>query len=36
MNVTSLGSYDYDTQSGGSTTVPLFQVDSIAHKGSCA
>ena len=36
MNVTSLGSYSYDTQSGGNTTVPSFQVHSIAHKGSCA
>jgi hypothetical protein len=35
MNVTSLGSFSYDTQIGGNTTVPLFQVDSIAHKGSC-
>jgi hypothetical protein len=35
MNVTSLGSYSYDTQIGGNTTVPLFQVDSIGRKGSC-
>jgi hypothetical protein len=36
MNLTSLGSYSYDTQIGGNTTVPLFQVDSIGRKGSCA
>jgi hypothetical protein len=36
MNVTSLGSYSYDTQAGGNTTVPLFQVDKITRKGSCA
>ena len=36
MNVTSLGSYSYDTQIGGSTTVPMFEVDSIKRqKGSC-
>ncbi|MEU8080731.1 hypothetical protein AB0B31_35395 [Catellatospora citrea] len=28
-NVTVMGSYSYDTQIGGSTTVPLLQVDSI-------
>lgn len=28
-NVMVLGSYSYDTQIGGSTTVPLLQVDSI-------
>ncbi|MBQ0905534.1 hypothetical protein [Micromonospora sp. U21] len=28
-NVTVLGSYSYDTQIGGETTVPLLQVDSI-------
>ena len=28
-NVTVLGSFTYDTQIGGSTTVPLLQVDSI-------
>ena len=36
MNVTSLGSYSYDTQIGGNTTVPLFQIDRITRKGSCA
>jgi len=32
--VTVLGSYSYDTQSGGNTTVPSFQVDSISRYGS--
>lgn len=32
--VTVLGSYSYDTQNGGNTTVPLFQVDSISVYGS--
>ena len=36
MKVTSLGSHSYDTQIGGNTTAPLFQVDSIGRKGSCA
>jgi len=35
MNVTSLGSYSYDTQAGGNTTVPSFQVEKITRKGSC-
>jgi DNA-directed RNA polymerase subunit RPC12/RpoP len=35
MNVTSLGSFSYDTQVGGNTTVPLFNVDKITRKGSC-
>lgn len=35
MNVTSLGSYSYDTQAGGNTTVPAFRVDKISRKGSC-
>jgi hypothetical protein len=35
MNVVGLGSFSYDTQIGGNTTVPLFQVVSIGHKGSC-
>jgi hypothetical protein len=35
MKVTSLGSYSYDTQTGGSTTVPAFHVDAISAKGSC-
>ena len=32
--VTVLGSYSYDTQVGGNTTVPMFQVDSISVYGS--
>lgn len=32
--VTVLGSYSYDTQAGGNTTVPSFQVDSISVYGS--
>ncbi len=32
--VTVLGSYSYDTQLGGNTTVPMFQVDSIQVYGS--
>jgi hypothetical protein len=35
MNVLTLGSYTYDTTLGGSTTVPLFEVDQITNKGSC-
>lgn len=35
MNVVSLGSYSYDTQAGGNTTVPLFSVDNISLQGSC-
>jgi hypothetical protein len=37
MNAVSLGSYSYDTQVGGNTTVPAFQVVSIkAEKGDCS
>jgi hypothetical protein len=36
MNVTVLGSYTYDTQIGGSTTVPSFIVDKISRKGDCS
>ena len=36
MRVTSLGSSTYQTTLGGSTTVPLFEVDTIQAKGSCA
>jgi hypothetical protein len=36
MNVIVLGSYSYDTQIGGSTTVPSFQVKKIRRVGSCA
>ena len=35
MNVTSLGSFSYDTQAGGNTTVPMFMVEKIRRKGSC-
>jgi hypothetical protein len=36
MSVTTLGSYSYDTQAGGNTTVPSFRVDKIKQeKGSC-
>jgi hypothetical protein len=35
MYVTSLGSYSYETQIGGSTMVPLFLVDRIWRKGGC-
>ena len=35
MNVISTGSYSYNTQSGGNTTVPSFQVDKITASGSC-
>jgi hypothetical protein len=35
MEVLSLGSYSYDTQIGGSTTVPAFFVNSIELRGSC-
>ena len=36
LKVVVLGSYTYDTQIGGSTTVPWFSVDEITNKGSCA
>lgn len=35
MKVVSEGSYSYDTQAGGNTTVPQFRVVSISRKGSC-
>ena len=35
MNVISLGSFSYDTQAGGNTTVPMFRVDQITLQGSC-
>ena len=36
MQVESLGSFSYDTQIGGNTTVPLFEVKAIKRqKGSC-
>lgn len=36
MNVTVLGSYSYDTQAGGNTTVPSFLVTKITRKGDCS
>lgn len=37
MSVVNLGSYSYDTQIGGNTTVPIFQVVKIKRaKGSCS
>lgn len=36
MDVTAFGSFTYDTQIGGSTTVPLFYVDKITRKGDCS
>ncbi len=36
MSVMAVGSYSYDTQAGGNTTVPSFQVVKIKRqKGSC-
>lgn len=36
MDVTSLGSYSYDTQAGGNTTVPAFEIVRIRReRGSC-
>jgi hypothetical protein len=35
MDVVVLGSYSFDTQSGGNTTVPSFRVQTITNKGSC-
>lgn len=32
--VTVLGSYSYDTQAGGNTTVPMFEVDGFSIYGS--
>jgi hypothetical protein len=36
MWVEDRGSYSYDTQAGGSTTVPMFHVDKLVRKGSCS
>ena len=36
MNVIVLGSYSYDTQAGGNTTVPSFVVNKITRKGDCS
>jgi hypothetical protein len=35
MKVVSEGSYSYDTQAGGNSTVPQFRVVSTSRKGSC-
>ena len=35
MNAVMTGSYSYDTQAGGNTTVPLFYVVKASRKGSC-
>jgi hypothetical protein len=35
MDVVGLGSFSYDTQIGGNTTVPAFFVYAISTKGSC-
>jgi hypothetical protein len=35
MNVVSRGSYSYDTQAGGNTTVPAFEIRKITRRGSC-
>jgi hypothetical protein len=35
MNIVSLGFYWSDTQAGGNTTAPWFQVVKITRKGSC-
>ena len=36
VNVIVLGSYSYDTQAGGNTTVPSFIIDKITRKGDCS
>ena len=36
MKANSLGSFTYDTQIGGESTVPMFYVHSIHRRGSCA
>lgn len=35
MKVVVEGSYSYDTQAGGNTTVPQFRIVSISRKGGC-
>ena len=35
MDLVILGSYSYDTQAGGNTTVPYFKIATITNKGSC-
>lgn len=36
LNVIVVGSYTYDTQAGGSTTVPAFSIKKITRKGDCS
>ena len=36
MNVLVMGSYSYDTQAGGNTTVPSFIIEKISRKGDCS
>ena len=36
MNVVVMGSYSYDTQAGGNTTVPSFSIAKITRKGDCS
>ena len=36
MNVIVKGSYTFDTQAGGNTTIPTFEITKIARKGSSA
>jgi hypothetical protein len=36
MTVISEGSFSFDTQAGGNTTVPQFEVTGITLEGSCA
>ena len=35
MSVMTVGSFSYDTQAGGTATVPQFFIAKIQHKGSC-
>ena len=35
MKAVVAGSYSYDTQAGGNTTVPWFYIAQISRKGSC-
>ena len=36
MDVVAEGSYSYDTQNGGNTTVPMFLVMKISRQGDCS
>jgi hypothetical protein len=35
MKAIGTGAYSYDTQAGGNTTVPSFEVASVSRKGTC-